>query len=274
MSARLRVATLNIWGRHGDWPRRCELLRAGFERLRPDLIALQETVVADGDDQVREFLGDEYHVIHQSRRTEKGVGCSIASRFAPVEVTEVDLCVTRRVDPADFVGRGTAVELDTPSGRVMFVNHKPSWRVHLEHERELQAVRMAAAIEKMVDGRDLPVVLAGDFDARPETASLRFWTGRQSLEGTSVSYQDTWELANPGDPGHTFTIENPLTVVEDDWSRIPPRRIDYVLVRCDDRGPRLRIDSCDRLFDRPVDGDWASDHYGVTADLAFLDYPQ
>jgi endonuclease/exonuclease/phosphatase family metal-dependent hydrolase len=30
----------------------------------------------------------------------------------------------------------------------------------------------------------------------------------------------------------------------------------------------MRIDSCERLFDQPVEGTWASDHFGVTADLA------
>lgn len=86
-----------------------------------------------------------------------------------------------------------------------------------------------------------------------------------------MNYQDAWEFAHPDEPGHTFTLENPLIVAESDWSRIPPRRIDYVMVRCDDRGPTLRIRSCDRLFDRPVDGVWLSDHVGVTADLALPD---
>lgn len=268
MPEHLLVATLNIWGRHGDWTARRQALQAGFQELQPDLIALQETIVADGYDQVADLLGDGYHVIHQSQRADDGTGCSIASRWPAVEVAEVDLCVTDRVDPADFVGRSTVAEFDTPVGRVVFVNHKPSWRVQLERERELQAVGAARFVEDRVAGRDVHVVLAGDFDARPETAGLRFWTGRQSLEGISVNYQDAWEFAHPGEPGHTFTLENPLIVSEADWSRIPPRRIDYVLVRCDDRGPTLRIERCDRLFDRPVDGTWASDHFGVIADLA------
>jgi endonuclease/exonuclease/phosphatase family metal-dependent hydrolase len=188
-------------------------------------------------------------------------------------VTEIDLCVTDRVDPADFVGRATAAEFDTPVGKVLFVNHKPSWRLQLEHERELQAVRAAHVIEDLVAGRAVHTVIAGDFDARPESASVRFWTGRQSLDGTSVHYQDAWELHHQDEPGHTFTATNPLTVEEADWSRIPARRIDYVLLRCDDRGPTLRIGSCQRLFDRPVDGVWASDHFGVTADLRPADRP-
>ena len=40
MSPSLRIATLNMWGRHGDWPRRREVLREGFAGLRAVLVAL------------------------------------------------------------------------------------------------------------------------------------------------------------------------------------------------------------------------------------------
>jgi endonuclease/exonuclease/phosphatase family metal-dependent hydrolase len=50
-----------------------------------------------------------------------------------------------------------------------------------------------------------------------------------------------------------------------DW---PFRRIDYVLVRCGElEGPTLEITSCERIFDRPVGGVWASDHFGLCVDL-------
>jgi endonuclease/exonuclease/phosphatase family metal-dependent hydrolase len=45
------------------------------------------------------------------------------------------------------------------------------------------------------------------------------------------------------------------------------RRIDYLLVRCGDHGPTLPIADCRRVFDQPVEGVWASDHFGVVADL-------
>ena len=68
----------------------------------------------------------------------------------------------------------------------------------------------------------------------------------------------------PGEPGDTFTPDNPL-VADPDW---PFRRIDYILVRCGDHGgPTLGIRSCKRVFDEPIDGVWASDHFGVTADV-------
>ena len=40
------------------------------------------------------------------------------------------------------------------------------------------------------------------------------------------------------------------------------------MVRCVDHGPTLDVSSCERIFDKPVDGVWASDHFGVVADLA------
>jgi endonuclease/exonuclease/phosphatase family metal-dependent hydrolase len=93
---------------------------------------------------------------------------------------------------------------------------------------------------------------------------VRYLTGRQSLADMSVCYRDAWASAHPTEPGGTFVPENPL-VADWDW---PSRRIDYIMVRClEHGGPSLAIDSCQRLHDRPIDGVWASDHFGLTADL-------
>ena len=83
---------------------------------------------------------------------------------------------------------------------------------------------------------------------------------------TSSPLRDAWEAAHPGEPGHTFTPSNPL-VRDGEWSQELGRRIDYVLVRCGIRGPSLQIVHCHRIFDQAVDGVWASDHFGVFADL-------
>jgi hypothetical protein len=48
-----------------------------------------------------------------------------------------------------------------------------------------------------------------------------------------VCYRDAWASAHPGEHG----------------------------------GPTLAVSSCERVFDRPADGVWASDHSGLTADL-------
>jgi mRNA deadenylase 3'-5' endonuclease subunit Ccr4 len=38
----VRVATLNLWGRRGQWDERRRVLAEGFRALEPDLVALQE----------------------------------------------------------------------------------------------------------------------------------------------------------------------------------------------------------------------------------------
>ena len=51
------------------------------------------------------------------------------------------------------------------------------------------------------------------------------------------------------------------------------RRIDYVLVRAGRHGPLLQVMNCERLLAGPVDSVWASDHYGVIADLSLPEHP-
>ncbi|GGV36185.1 hypothetical protein GCM10010277_22490 [Streptomyces longisporoflavus] len=47
------------------------------------------------------------------------------------------------------------------------------------------------------------------------------------------------------------------------------RRLDYIFVGSPHAHPDAfaRVRSADLVFDKPVDGLWASDHYGVVADL-------
>ena len=271
----VRVATLNLWGRRGAWEERRRVLADGFRALDPDLVAFQEAVVTDDYDQVADILGPNYHLAHQTGReagrggdVEDGQGISIASRWPLGEVWEPDLNVTPRT--ADFACGTIIAEVFAPEpvGPLLFVNHLPNWQLTFEHERELQTVIVARAIEEIAEERDLHVVLAGDLDATPEAASVRFWRGRQSLGGMSVCYRDAWGSTHPGEPGHTFTAENPLVTAENwDWELELGRRIDHLLVRCSAHGPTLHISACERLFDEPVDEIWASDHFGILADL-------
>ena len=270
--SRVRVVTQNLWGRRGDWPERRSVLVRGLEELRPDLVALPESVVTDDYDQVREVLGPDFHVAHQTARepgdgedVERGQGHSLASRWPLGDVRELDLHVTPRTEGFACGTLGVEVLAPEPLGPLVFAFHNPSWTLQLEHERELQAVAAARFLDELAAGRAEHVIMAADLDADPEAASVRFWTGRQALSGTSVCYRDAWESAHPGEPGLTFTPENPIMIGRD-W---PFRRIDYVFVRCGEHeGPTLEITSCERIFDRPFEGVWASDHLGVCVDLA------
>jgi endonuclease/exonuclease/phosphatase family metal-dependent hydrolase len=266
----MRVLTFNLWAMHGDWPARREVIAAEMRRLDPDIAVFQESTVLPGYDQVTDVLGDGYHVAHQQGRTADGVGASMACRWPLTRVRQHFLHVTPRVDPAEpWIGSVALadVEASTPYGRLLLAHFIPSWRFQLAYERELQSTATARLIEDAVTA-DRPdhVLLIGDFSTEPETSMLQFWCGRRSLEGRSVAYRDAWEAAHGPGGGVTFAAGNPLRAEEKIRHELG-RRMDYVFVRMDEWGPTLAVDDCSLILNEPIDGVWASDHYGVTAVL-------
>lgn len=264
--------TFNLWGLQGDWEQRRGLLKESLKDLAPDLIAFQEAVLTSGHDQVKELLPAGYEVIHQEGRSPDGMGCSIATRLPGLDAHQTFLHVTPRVDPVHgWIGSVGTVELRIPgTGRTLLLAHyKPSWQPEYDVERELQAVAAAAFIDDVRAGRDLPVVLMGDFDADPSSSSIRFWKGEEELGGTRAHYIDAWDALHPENEGHTFTPKNPL-VSGGDMPEETGRRIDYVFVS---KGttPELGISDCFLAFDKPIDGLWGSDHFGVVADLLLIE---
>jgi endonuclease/exonuclease/phosphatase family metal-dependent hydrolase len=78
----VRVLTLNLWGRGGDWPSRRRVLRDGLRELSPDLIAFQEAFKLGDEDSVAEILGADYHVHHQATGLLGDGNCAaVASRW-------------------------------------------------------------------------------------------------------------------------------------------------------------------------------------------------
>jgi endonuclease/exonuclease/phosphatase family metal-dependent hydrolase len=272
VSDRIRIVVQNVWGRRGDWEARRPALIEGLRRLEPDLVAMPEAIVTDAYDEVRDLLGPDFHVAHQRERepgdgtdVEQGQGHSLASRWPLGEVRELDLHLTPST--AGFACGTLAAEVRAPEpfGPLLFAFHNPSWKLHQAYERELQAVAAAKFLDDFAADHARHVVLTADLDTDPPAASVRFWTGRQALDGMSVCYRDAWESVHPHEDGHTFTPENPI-MIGGDW---PFRRIDYVLVRCGEHeGPTLPIADCRLIFDEPEDGVWASDHFGLCVDLA------
>jgi endonuclease/exonuclease/phosphatase family metal-dependent hydrolase len=261
--------TLNLWAQHGDWPTRRGTLHVGLRQLRPDVLMLQEAVVDDAYDQAVDLLGDGYHIVHQTVGLVgdgRHHGASVASRWPIGQVYEVDLHLTPRTGDYSCGTVVAEVLAPAPLGRLLVASHGPSWPWWSELERELQAVAVVRRIEDLVAEDWAHVVVGGDFNAEPAASSVRFWTGRKSLDDTSTAYRDCWESVRGNDPGWTIDPDNPLTHHEErDVNR--GRRIDYLLVRCGDHGPTLAITDCHLALNQPVAGAMASDHYGVVADL-------
>jgi len=163
-----------------------------------------------------------------------------------------------------------AVAVSLPDlGELLFIGATASWRLNAEAAREHQALDLADLDAR--HRRDLPTIIAGDFNASPDAASIRFLTGLQSLGGQSTHYHDAWAVAGEGS-GMTWSTENPNArsgveqIVGQDSHH---RRIDYVLVGGRDAHPHIsaRVREASLAFDRPIDGVWPSDHFGVLVTL-------
>jgi endonuclease/exonuclease/phosphatase family metal-dependent hydrolase len=261
----VRVLTFNILSAdRANWESRRQAMRSELRAIRPDIVAPQETTPGQARDQAIDLLGPGYHVVEHPSRSEDTAGATLASRWPFTAVHEVDLRVAPRVPSASAVL--AEVELPTPFGLTVFVHHAAAYQFGYARERELQAVACARFAEERMVGRNDHVVLLGDFNDTPDSSSVRFWTGRQSLEGLSVAYQDAWERRHGTEAGHTFSPDNPL-VRAGEMPLEVGRRIDYIMIRNGTYGPTLRVADCRRVLDRPVAGVWASDHFGVMADL-------
>jgi endonuclease/exonuclease/phosphatase family metal-dependent hydrolase len=253
---RLRVLTVNVQHDAGD-PRRTGLLNRELRRLAPDLVAFQEVCYPDRWHQLAELVagtGAGLHTTHQAEVLD----------YLPPD--------------ADRYG-GTAVASRWPHRTVEVLGEPPpegsddhawtAWRLDAEAARERQAVQVADLDAR--HRRRLPTIIAGDLNAGPEAASIRFLSGLQTLNGRSVHYHDAWAVAGHG-PGHTWTVDNPVAAAEIDRLVGQPghrQRIDYVFVGSAHAHPqaRTRIMSARLVGDHPVDGVWLGDHAGVLADL-------
>lgn len=262
---RIRVLTINIWNRSGPWDARLALLRRGIAALAPDVIGMQE-VMSDGThslaDAVVEGLG--YQVAYGEAKPLGGgisFGNAVASRW-PVSMTKV----------VELPGAGTDeqrsilfTEVMTEHGPLPFLVTHLAWRMHHGFVREEQVQAIAGAIEALepiTEGR-LPLVLTGDFNARPDATEIRFLSGLQSMGGKSVHLLDAFDVAGTGN-GVTFDgTRNPFAAPMNE----PARRIDYVFLRAPDEWHRGRVVDARVVLDEVVDGVAASDHFGVLADL-------
>jgi endonuclease/exonuclease/phosphatase family metal-dependent hydrolase len=265
----LRLLTFNLLTlSSASGPERHEVVRRLLPDLRPDVVALQEVTRSPDIDQAVDLLGPQFAVVDLPGWSPEHVGECLASRWPLGELYTLD---RHLADYAEDGPRAAAIAVEVlvpaPLGPLLVVHHKAAYEMQLEHVREQQALATACFVEGLVTDRpDLPVVLLGDLNAGPDAASLRFLTGRQSLAGTSVRYEDAWEAVHADEPGHTFSPRNPLVRA----GQMPlerGRRIDHIMIRSGPSGPLLDVAECDLVLDQPVDGVWASDHFGVLAEL-------
>jgi len=260
----VKVLQLNIWARYGPYAEREPRLRRLFAELAPDLVAMQEVDATDGGpDQATELLSDlGYAVAYTPHPGNRHPGIAVAVRGELME---------SRVRELGHDGVAIAARIPVGDEGFWFCSAVPlSWLPGREGEREDECLVLDSWLCELAADDTIPPILAGDFDATPDAASIRFLTGLQSLAGRSTYWADAFAIAGDGSPGFTWTTESPYVRPFAEAVFGEPehhRRIDYVLVGSPIRWkPRLVIRSA-RVVGRYEDGAAPSDHYGVVADI-------
>ena len=259
----LRVLTLNIWNLSGDWRARRQAILAVLRRWEPEVVCLQEVVETDGHNQAAWLAAESgsWAVAFDGvpHRVGNGrFGNAVLSRW-PID----SVASTRLPYVADDRELERLVVHARTNGLDVFSTHL-AWQLHDAALRERQVQALVAFVDSQADPRSaLGPVLAGDFNAEPDSSAVRYLTGLGSLGGASTYFQDAWRLAGDGGAGLTWSRANPHAALEHE----PDRRIDYIFSGFHVDSGAGRPLECRVVGDEPDGGAWPSDHFGVFAVL-------
>jgi len=263
VETRVRVLTWNLWGRGGPWESRMDAISATLEAANPDLVALQEAWEHGSQSQAA-ILGARHgmHHVSQGRPTSGGVsiGNAILSRWPIAHSEHVMLPARPELEELRNVLRA---HVAGPRGPLDVYCTHLNWKFDQSEIRQEQVRAIARFVATSPD-EGMPPILGGDFNAVPDAEEIRMLTGRAAVPVAGLAFQDAWEAAGDGGPGHTWVNANP-------WARQdlePDRRIDYLFVGFPRRGGVGHVTSC-RLVGQPVEVLYPSDHLGVLAELRY-----
>jgi len=264
---RIRVLTFNVQHDAGD-VRRTAWINTEIQRVAPDLVALQEVCDPARRDQLAELIAGAglSYTTHQADvidLPDATDGSVLATRW-PHRVVEI--LDHRPTADSDAHWWTLAAAVEVPGlGELLIILPTTPWQLDQSAVREDQLLAVADLDAR--HRRELPTIIAGDLNATPDSAGIRFLTGMQSLGGRSTAYHDAWDVAGEG-PGYTWTSDNPVAAAEIDGllgQSTHHRRLDYILVGTKHAHPRASA----RIIRAELIGVGASlsDHYGVLAEL-------
>ncbi len=290
----LRVVQLNADSLVGNrWLERRWEIVAWLDELEPDVVCLQEIWQDDGHPNTGGWIAE--HAAGDWRWEFGGFpapdpaavgadpslqfGSAILSRWPFDEVELMRLPVSHdEPHPPHVTLRPAALPPSMPfdllhvrtAGLDVYSTHLQPMPAQARHRVE-QVLFIDDAVGRTCDpASSMPPILCGDFNAEPTSDEIRFLTANAVIDGRSTYFQDAWAVCHNGggvtwDPANDFAAE----------ANEPPWRIDYVFVgesygRPDFAGKVLRASLA---FDRKKTGTFASDHYGLSVDIAWPTRP-
>jgi len=241
------VLSLNLWHDKGDWPKRRALIVAEIERLKPDVIALQEVLQRDG---LRNQAEDLAAALGYRAQFVSVDPADAARRYGNAILTRKrsETRQMRKLEPLDDYRTAAHARLRPGAPRTRI----DAYATHLHNDRAGGAIR-ARQVSSLLNFIDATaqgsyVIVAGDFNSDADSPELR---------ALATRYRDAYGAAHPGAAGGlaAHTTLNP--------AYLPAQRIDHVFY--DPIGFELldaRI-----VLNRSSDGVWPSDHFGLLVEL-------
>lgn len=275
----LRVATINLMHNPVKFDERLELLKKDINNIQPDVLCLQE-LQTNAQVNMLELLMKELGFKYGHAGTDVQDKYSKA-RFANAILTNIDDTVFTDI-PLGVAGTGTQYASGATANFKMNGKNVHVFSVHLawggdnEHLRFHQANIIAREADRLAAKGVKPVIiLAGDFNAEPDSATLQYFYGKQIGTLQKGTYWvDAWKLHGSEDNSVTNDPQMPLgqltarRVGIPFSSLIPKRRIDYILTHGWTHGRQ----GSPLTFYRWADADnyktlTVSDHYGLVSDI-------
>jgi endonuclease/exonuclease/phosphatase family metal-dependent hydrolase len=242
----VRAMTWNVWWRFGPhWRDRQPGIRATLERLRPDVVALQEVWAGDGTTQADELAEAlRMHAVFASPSyppapsdpgrpdwTGFDLGIAVLSRWPILDHETVTMPARHRSwDPVAL-----SVRVDHPAGPLPIVAD--------------------LATDPRCDG-PCPVLLMGDLNAAVDSPVLR--RAREVLI-------DAWSAGRGPADAVTLPSTHPSAPLEA-GPQMVDQRIDHIFFRPGREDQQVLVEQV-QLAGEPVDGVHPSDHRAVVADL-------
>ncbi len=246
--ARVKVATLNLFNRMGEWERRFPLVIEQLEALAPDVIGLQEVDL--GIDQgmqisreINKRLGSRphYRIKHAASPDQR------ASVFGIGTLAKIDCVQHEILDLMTFERIAQRMVYEVDGQRFALVNTHLHHPVEAEQERSQQAEYLLAWLGQQ---RQLPTVLSGDFNSYEGEETVRLLKGR---------LRSAHEVVHGCEPEKTW----PTPV--NNWDNSPAGTLDYIYA-----SPEFTIIDAGLAFHTPSTEDanlFPSDHLGLFAVL-------
>jgi endonuclease/exonuclease/phosphatase family metal-dependent hydrolase len=256
-----QIVTWNVWGRYGPWSEREAAIIATLRDAGPDVVVLTESWAKGAEQQCARLaapLGLPHHAFSGVTAEEDPAalsGVGILSRW-PIRAESALTFGQARVQFAELAGPRGPLQV---YGLVM-----DAWWFDESQARQ-DAVRALLAYAHQAQDPRVPLVIAGDFNADPDSDEIRMITGRTAAPAPGLSCYDALEVAGPPTPGATWSNANPWAT-QLLW---PDRRIDYIFAATPRPGGAGHPVHATLLGTRPVSGVYPSDHYALQASLRY-----